>query len=55
MAGQSAMLPLSKAKAMAKGAGKELGESSGGTKACAPVEGKELGKSGGKKKQTHNY
>jgi len=49
MAGQSSMLPLNKARSMAKGAGCELGSmSGGGSKATAPTEGKELGKSMGK-------
>jgi hypothetical protein len=64
MSGQSATMPLAKAKSMAKGAGCEY-PSLGGSKATAPTEGKELGKSmgksassgdmKGKSKQKHMY
>lgn len=53
MAGQSANLPLSKAKSQAEAAGKVLGESgSSGSKATAPTKGCELGNH---KKASHNY
>lgn len=68
MAGQSASLPLSKARSLAKGAGCELGVNSGGAKNSAPTEGKTLGDSKGKSasagdsrgkgsrtKASHNY
>ena len=69
MAGQSASLPLSKARSLAKGAGCELGTNeSGGAKNSAPTEGKTLGDSKGKSasagdsrgkgtktKASHNY
>ncbi len=67
MAGQSATMPLSKARSMAKGAGCEY-PSLGGSKATAPTEGRTLGDSkgksassgdmhgkGGKSKQKHMY
>ncbi len=43
MAGQSATMSIGKARAMAKGAGRELGCGGGGSKATVPTEGKELG------------
>jgi hypothetical protein len=65
MAGQSATMSLNKARSNAKGAGRDLGCSGGGSKAMAPTEGCTLGDSKGKsasagdargKKQTkHNY
>lgn len=48
MAGQSAMLPLSKARSQAKGAGHDLGCSNGGSRPTVPTEGKTLGDSKGK-------
>lgn len=48
MAGQSATMPIGKARSMAKGAGCELGCGGGGSKATAPTEGKTLGDSKGK-------
>lgn len=44
MAGQAATLPLSKARAFAKGAGCDYSPNEGsGTKATAPTEGRTLG------------
>jgi hypothetical protein len=48
MAGQSALLSLGKARSLAKGAGRELGCSNGGSKASAPTEGRTIGDSRGK-------
>jgi hypothetical protein len=43
MSGQAANISLEKAKAAAKGAGHEMGCSSGGSKTHMPTKGKELG------------
>lgn len=48
MAGQSAHLPIAKARAQAKGAGYDMGCHHGGSKTNAPTEGHELGKNKGK-------
>jgi hypothetical protein len=48
MAGQAATMGISKARAMAKGAGHDMGCGKSGTKATAPTEGREIGKSMGK-------
>jgi hypothetical protein len=45
MAGQSALLPIGKARSQAKGAGCELGCSNGGSQPRVPTEGKTLGSS----------
>lgn len=65
MSGQSATLSIGKARAMAKGAGSDIGCGMSGTKASAPTEGKTLGDAKGKSqasgtispkgKTKHNY